>query len=461
MKRQIAIIVFVAVVAVCSAAAHAQIFYITHEEKSSQAAPEAPDANTRKILDKAEKSFEQDDSETAIKLLSPLAKKGNLEAQRQLLGYYWVHTRPFQKYDALDIPSKEELEVVGWLRKAANGGSADAADELGDYYAFTFLGPERDYSRGPAFHAAQWYRKAADLGSETAADSAASIYVQGRGVRNQAGVADAIQWLTHLAEKEPTWYKGLGDIYRTGTFGLKKDNQQALKWYRLGSDKGDGVAMLSIGRLYKERKDYAEALKWFQKCAELKPTKYGAFWGTFPEEVFGELGQMHENGLGVRKDEAEAFRWYLLGAERGNPAAKYKVGLMYQNGQGVAQSYARAHTWFRRAAGARVHEANVALGKLYEEGQGVRKDYAEAMKWYRQAIVGYVLDHGRVEDCPITDECNDHIYRFPAATYHIGFLYENGLGVAQDRKVALKLYQRAAKDGFADAKVKLKALSKS
>ena len=51
---------------------------------------------------------------------------------------------------------------------------------------------------------------------------------------------------------------------------------------------------------------------------------------------------MYANGQGVPEDDAEAVRWYRLGAEQGDAAAQSNLGVMYATGQGVPEDDAEA-----------------------------------------------------------------------------------------------------------------------
>ena len=69
---------------------------------------------------------------------------------------------------------------------------------------------------------------------------------------------------------------------------------------------------------------------------------------------------------------------------------------------------------------------SINLGIMYDNGQGVPQDYKEAVKWYRLAAEqGYV--------CSIQ------------SWYHV----RNGEGVPQDYKEAVKWYRLAAEQGDA------------
>ena len=61
------------------------------------------------------------------------------------------------------------------------------------------------------------------------------------------------------------------------------------------------------------------------------------------------LGMMYDQGRGVRKDYAEAVKWYLLAAQQGNAHAQYNLGVMYSQGQGVRQNKTVAKQWFGKA----------------------------------------------------------------------------------------------------------------
>ena len=70
---------------------------------------------------------------------------------------------------------------------------------------------------------------------------------------------------------------------------------------------------------------------------------------------------------------------------------------------------------------------------MYNNGQGVAQDYKEAVKWYTKAA-----------------EQGDEL-----AQYNLALMYDNGKGVAQDYKEAMKWYTKAAEQGHTDAQYNL------
>lgn len=69
--------------------------------------------------------------------------------------------------------------------------------------------------------------------------------------------------------------------------------------------------MNNIGNILQKRKQYSEALVWYEKAS--KYNNAAAFWN---------LGNCYENGIGVERDLNKAKEWYLKAKEAGNWGAK-------------------------------------------------------------------------------------------------------------------------------------------
>ena len=78
-------------------------------------------------------------------------------------------------------------------------------------------------------------------------------------------------------------------------------------------------------------------------------------------------------------------------------------------------------------------EAQTNLGVMYDEGQGVEQSFKDAVKWYRKAA-----DQGDAD-----------------AQSNLGLMYYKGQGVEQDFKEAFKWYQKTADQGEAKAQSNL------
>ena len=106
-----------------------------------------------------------------------------------------------------------------------------------------------------------------------------------------------------------------------------------------------------------EAGSYETALSIFQKLA-----KAGNANARF------KIGIMYERGLGVKKDDADAYKWYLQAAKQGHAEAQLGVGLMYKRGRGVSKDDAEALKWLRRSAEQGHANAQATLGFMYETG---------------------------------------------------------------------------------------------
>jgi hypothetical protein len=119
--------------------------------------------------------------------------------------------------------------------------------------------------------------------------------------------AVALQLARPMAEQGDSRAQSLlGLIYFNG-HGVRRDEPEAINWYRRAADQGDADAQLTIGLIYYE-------------------------------------------GRGVPQDYSEAGRWYLLAANRGNAVAQYNLGILYARGNGVPRDNVLAHMWFNLAA---------------------------------------------------------------------------------------------------------------
>ena len=74
------------------------------------------------------------------------------------------------------------------------------------------------------------------------------------------------------------------------------------------------------------RRDDAEAVRWYRLAAEQ---------GDASAQL--DLGVMYATGEGVPQDAAEAVRWFRLAAEQGDASAQFNLGVRYDTGEGVPQ----------------------------------------------------------------------------------------------------------------------------
>jgi TPR repeat protein len=160
--------------------------------------------------------------------------------------------------------TKDSLEAVKWLRRAAEKEHAGAQVELGEMYD---LGEGVPKDSGEAM---KWYHKAAEKGYDIA------------------------QFL-------------LGEMYARGE-GVTKDPSEAVKWYRKAAEQDHPYAQFALGLAYDSGEgvpvDFSEAMQFYLKAAEKD----------IPEAQFN-LGVMYSNGEGVLKSSLAAIEWYSRAAD--------------------------------------------------------------------------------------------------------------------------------------------------
>jgi hypothetical protein len=97
------------------------------------------------------------------------------------------------------------------------------------------------------------------------------------------------------------------------------------------------------------------------------------------------LGFLYETGTNVKKDDAEAVKWYRKAAEQGHAKAQYNLANHYAQGCGVTRNDQEALKWYQEAAKNGLTNAMTHLGALYATGRGIERDEAQAIEWFLKA----------------------------------------------------------------------------
>lgn len=149
--------------------------------------------------------------------------------------------------------------------------------------------------------------------------------------------------------------------------------------------------------------------------------------------------EMLRDGRGVAKNVREAVTWTRKAADGDLAAAQCQMGLFYMNGIGVDRDEDKAVEWLNKAAAQNHVQAQYNLGIYYAkffDKESVRL----SMKWLNEAVKQDYADA----------ECNlAQLYLNP----HHPASCEPGAG-----RRAIALLTRAAAQGHAGAKAKLKEL---
>jgi TPR repeat protein len=208
-------------------------------------------------IDEADSAYRKGDYATALRLIRPLADRGNAISQA-FLG---------AMYASGDGVPRNDAEAVRWFRLAADKGNAAAQNLLG------------------------------------------TMYSTGKGVpRNDT---EAVRWLRLAADQDNVAAQNnLGMAYENGV-GVPRNSAEAARWYRLAADRGFVDAQFNLGQIYfagpVEMQNSVEAVKWFRRAADK---------GNAAAQYF--LGIMYADGRAVKKNYVNAYIWSNLAAAQGD-----------------------------------------------------------------------------------------------------------------------------------------------
>ena len=158
-------------------------------------------------------------------------------------------------------------------------------------------------------------------------------------------------------------------------------NEQELSIINSMNDRGSGLKKLAMS--YYDGENGME--KNLQKAAFLACM---AAWNGSVAAA-GIAGYFYLNGIGVEKDNSEAFLYYLHAAKQGNSEAMYMVGNFYTSSEYspciCPINMVTGNVWYEKAANKGHVNAMEILGDNYYKGLGVVYDLDKALYWYENA----------------------------------------------------------------------------
>ena len=240
-------------------------------------------------------------------------------------------------------PRKTEgVKYSSELLKMAENGDAESQRKLGQCY-LVGEGIKKNNEVG-----IRWLQKAAEVENLNALVLLFGIYFKG-----ECGTArdteKGISYLVKVADKRTNdkqareYVAGfqaiLGNFYETGS-GVKKNINEALKWYEKSANAGNALGEASLGALYYD-------------------------------------------GKGVSKDSAKAFQLFEKSAMKNDVRGMTGLAMCYYKGDGIAKDYVKAYEILKRIVQVddKQESALKILGLCYYYGHGVEK-YEETAKDY-------------------------------------------------------------------------------
>jgi hypothetical protein len=186
-----------------------------------------------------------------------------------------------------------------------------------------------------------------------------------------------LQWAARSAQQENLQAQERLAIEHYFGEGVPLDYVEAVKWVRLAVAGGSPLPREVYWNLGANRDGATKARE------IIEGLRLGAAKGNpLAQELLGVEMYL---GEAVPKDLEQAVKYLLLAAEKGLPRSQYFLGHMYTRGEGLPQNYILAIGWFEKAAVQGFPEAQHELGRMYAYGRGVQKNTDEAIRWLRLA----------------------------------------------------------------------------
>ena len=198
----------------------------------------------------------------------------------------------------------------------------------------------------------------------------------------------------------------------TGWDTGKPDTAGAISWYEKAIKLGHVKAMMHLGNIYSQRKEYENAYYWFLEAALAGSG-----------EGICSLGIMYHLGRLVDRDFKKAYGYFTLAYKQGVPEACYYLG-----------NYASLGYFG-------VHDTVVAA-RYYQEG--MEKGCIACA-----TSLAIIYGHG-APGLPANPKKEFELNQFAAdrddgtACHNLGLCYEFGRGVKPDMKKALLYYRKGA-----------------
>lgn len=212
----------------------------------------------------------------------------------------------------------------------------------------------------------------------------------------------------------------IAEIYARG-LGVRKDPEEAAKWYALAAEKGVPEAQLQYALLLLDgqlvEKDHEKAFALMRSAAQEGEA----------EAQFNLAQMLVETGR--PEEEKEAVMWYERAAKAGLADAQYAFAQILATGfSGRERDEGAARMYLELASQQNYDTAQVELGTWLIEGRGGPADHEQGFAWLKRAAVG-----GNV-----------------AAQNRLAKLYRAGIGTEPDSILAAAWYILATRSGLRD-----------
>jgi TPR repeat protein len=245
---------------------------------------------------------------------------------------------------------------------------------------------------------------------------------------------------------------------------MQLDEETKVNMLEKATEEGYTQLQYQIGVWYEKNDDDSIAFKWLSRAANIGVT-----------DAYYRVGVLYEEGRGVEQDYTMSANMYHKATEKEHEDACYQLGRLYQYGNGVKLNYLKAYQFYKKAqemGHAEAHEIlNITLETTLVSNGDTEVEPLDPLDPLSQeyqdslSICKYVAKHGDIEIQFQVGFAYEYIVSKPdyveafnwysmaaesshrEAIYHLGLLYEKGLGIPQDYQKAIQLYNYAGNLG--------------
>lgn len=413
----------------------------------------------------------------AVAILRLYASKGEIEAQ-YYLAICNMHGKGVEKnYD--DAYSLFFM-VIGNTRYEGIGGR-NGRIKAHSLYALGLIYERRENE----VEALKFFTKAVEVAAVSAASECelrslykcGYLYELGKGVPKD--VDKALEYYKRAAKRG---FKFAVIKY----YELWKDRgslDAKFRYYKLKAQDGDVDAIYNLGRCYEDgvgvERDRGLAIQCYEKVPDKNYADCEIRWLRLKAEednsdAQNTLAHRYYTGLGVKKDEKEALKWWEEAAKTGTPSerarATFNIGVFYQN----QHNYTMALEYYQSInhMDPMAHMARLNCLKVQAE-QETEEIYQQgcAYRYGRDRLYGVSIDVEKAKVFFLRAEERGHqearleLYKFydteADAQCDLGDRYYRALGVKKNEEKAVELWISAADKGSAAANYNLGRISES
>lgn len=204
-------------------------------------------------------------------------------------------------------------------------------------------------------------------GDETASNSSEGMFIEDTSGTAPVATMPSSDAETTVVENTPV----IGE-YEDNQGEVIDANTSAAETLQQAARDGDAAAEFQLGLSYMQSGRTEQAVGLIRSAANKGQ----------PAAQY-RLAKLYESGEGVEADPAVARQLTERAARAGNRIAMHDLALYYAEGRGdVEINIATAAQWFEKAAERGVVDSQFNLGVLFESGQGLPKNLADAYVWY-------------------------------------------------------------------------------